>query len=79
MDIHVDIRGFLEIHAWICYGFSDQGFLMKTGVMNFVAHNRGITDYCAVWAAIFIVYWPTSKSIPSCRKVITKKPNAVRS
>jgi len=27
MDIHVDIRGFLEIHAWICYGFSDQGGL----------------------------------------------------
>jgi len=25
MDIHVDICGFLEIHAWICYGFSDQG------------------------------------------------------
>ena len=25
MDIHVDIRGFLEIHGWICYGFSDQG------------------------------------------------------
>ena len=25
MDIHVDIRGFLEIHAWICYGFSVQG------------------------------------------------------
>ena len=25
MDIHVDIRGFLEIHAWIFYGFSDQG------------------------------------------------------
>jgi len=25
MDIHVDIRGFLEIHAWICCGFSDQG------------------------------------------------------
>jgi len=25
MDIHVDIRGFLEIHARICYGFSDQG------------------------------------------------------
>jgi len=25
MDIHVDIRGFLEIHAWVCYGFSDQG------------------------------------------------------
>jgi len=31
MDIHVNIRGFLEIHAWICYGFSDQGslFLLK--------------------------------------------------
>jgi len=25
MDIHVDIRGFLEIHAWVCYEFSDQG------------------------------------------------------
>jgi len=25
MDIHVDIRRLLEIHAWICYGFSDQG------------------------------------------------------
>jgi len=25
MNIHVDIRRFLEIHAWICYGFSDQG------------------------------------------------------
>jgi len=25
MDIHVDIRRFLEIHAWICYVFSDQG------------------------------------------------------
>jgi len=25
MDIHVDIRGFLEIHAWVCYGFLDQG------------------------------------------------------
>jgi len=24
MDIHVDIRGFLEIHAWICYGLSGQ-------------------------------------------------------
>jgi len=30
MDIHVDIRGFLEIHAWICYGFSDQGSLVNT-------------------------------------------------
>jgi len=27
MDFHVDIRGFLEIHAWICYGFSDQGYV----------------------------------------------------
>jgi len=25
MDIHVDIRRFLEIHAWICYGFLNQG------------------------------------------------------
>ena len=25
MNIHVEIRRFLEIHAWICYGFSDQG------------------------------------------------------
>jgi len=27
IDIHVDIRGFLEIHAWIGYGFSEQGSL----------------------------------------------------
>jgi len=26
MDIHVDIRGFLGIHVWICYGFSYQGW-----------------------------------------------------
>jgi len=25
MDIHVDICGFLEIHEWVCYGFSDHG------------------------------------------------------
>jgi len=31
MDIHVDIRGFLEIHAWICYGFSDQGWPVAHG------------------------------------------------
>jgi len=30
MDIHVDIRGFVEIHAWICYGFSDQGIAPLT-------------------------------------------------
>jgi len=30
MDIQVDIRGFLEIHAWICYGFSDQGCVCAT-------------------------------------------------
>jgi len=24
MDIHFDVRRFLEIHAWIRYGFSDQ-------------------------------------------------------
>jgi len=27
MDIHVDIRGFLEIHVWIWYGFSDQEYM----------------------------------------------------
>jgi len=26
MDIFVDIREFLEIHVWIFYGFSDQGW-----------------------------------------------------
>ena len=25
MDFHVDIRGFLEIHVWICDGLSEQG------------------------------------------------------
>jgi len=28
MDIHVDIRGFLEIYVWICYGFSDKGYFI---------------------------------------------------
>jgi len=37
MDIHVDIRGFLEIHAWICCGFSDQGSL---------GTRTKITGYC---------------------------------
>jgi len=36
MDIHVDIRGFLEIHAWICYGFSDHG---KAGLDWMPSHN----------------------------------------
>jgi len=35
MNIHVDIRGFLETHAWICYGFSDQG--ISTPTLNVVA------------------------------------------
>jgi len=34
MDIHVDIRGFLEIHAWICYGFSDQGRDLSTWLIR---------------------------------------------
>jgi len=25
MDIYVDIRGFMGIHVWICYGPLDQG------------------------------------------------------
>jgi len=29
MDIHVDIRRFLEIHIWICYGFPGQGLLAR--------------------------------------------------
>ena len=29
MDIHVDIREFLEIHALIRYGFSDQGWFQS--------------------------------------------------
>jgi len=32
-NIHVDNRGFLEIHAWICYGFSDQGLQTMTYVI----------------------------------------------
>jgi len=29
MDIYVDIRGLLEIHVWICYGFSGQSKLVS--------------------------------------------------
>ena len=39
MDIHVDIRGFLEIHAWICYGFSDQGVKNPIGFLWFSSHH----------------------------------------
>jgi len=34
MDIHVDNRGFLEIHAWICYKFSGQGRTKKESLTN---------------------------------------------
>jgi len=27
-DVHFDIRGYLEIHVWICYGFLNQGFVL---------------------------------------------------
>jgi len=50
MDIHVDIRGFSEIHVWICYrfseihvricyGFSDQGILKQ----DLSEKKRGLT------------------------------------
>jgi len=35
MVTHVDIRGFLEIHAWICYGFLDQG-CFETSAFDFI-------------------------------------------
>jgi len=31
MDINVNIRGFLEIHVWICYGFSVLGKRKERG------------------------------------------------
>jgi len=36
IDIHVDIRGFLEIHAWINCGFSDCGLLRSRDVSSSV-------------------------------------------
>jgi len=33
MDIHKDNRGFLEIHVWISYGFSDQGPVINTRII----------------------------------------------
>jgi len=41
MDIHVDIRGFLEIHAWIWYGFTDQGVYTL-----WKAERRGGRSFC---------------------------------
>jgi len=39
MDIHVDIRGFLESHVWICYGFSHQGtFLVVVHKIELNSH-----------------------------------------
>ena len=40
MDIHADIRGFLEIHAWICYGFSDKGWLDVVHLNNCYDHRN---------------------------------------
>ena len=40
MDIHVDIRGFLEIHGWICYGFSDQGHKMNGDIRALLEGGR---------------------------------------
>jgi len=35
MGIHMDNREFSEIHAWICYGFSDQGLeIIETNQEN---------------------------------------------
>ena len=33
MDIHVDLSGFLEIHAWICYEFSNHGSVLKSQIL----------------------------------------------
>ena len=42
MDIHVDIRGFLEIHARICYGFSDHKSALPyvTLILDFTKRKR---------------------------------------
>ena len=34
MDNHVDTRGFLEIHAWIRYGFSDQDYNVLSNFLD---------------------------------------------
>jgi len=58
MNIHVDICGFLEIHAWICYGFSDQGnvrpgdFRLGSACLGY---HRRRSDYSH--AAPFKVYY----------------------
>ena len=49
MDIYVDIRVFLEIHAWICYGFSSQGkssavVLSKKNVIQLINQPVSITE-----------------------------------
>ena len=53
MDIHVDIRRFLEIHAWICYGFSDQGNILN--IENFKFHTQH--RYRIPQNGVFVVIW----------------------
>jgi len=36
MDINDDNCGVLEIHVWICYGFSDQGYTLT--LRNFLTY-----------------------------------------
>jgi len=60
MDIDVDIRGFLEIHVWICYGFSDQGrirdfILLYLRIEPRIAHK--INNFILIADTGYTTYW----------------------
>jgi len=57
MDIHVDIRGFLEIHAWICYGFSEQGS------WHYNIKTVRVMAICATWSEWGSINWSAWGSI----------------
>jgi len=45
MDIHIDIHGFLEIHVWICYGFSDQGHRVQMYQSQFFEEHVPVANH----------------------------------
>ena len=59
MDIHVEIRGFSEIHVWICYGFSDRGWCTNCVRFNLIVlagqQFEGIKSPCLEVASDTIV------------------------
>ena len=76
MDIHVDIRGFLEIHAWICYGFSEQGLVSEKlsraclPPPRIARANNILTPFFCFRANSFVFFRSVKSDIPENEKAV---------